>query len=263
VRRPRRRRGETAVVPGKHLADIPRLDQAAAGEPAQHPHAYLLGDGGEGPWCRFSGGAKAHEFRDITGILGRLEHPVDDATMVMDVPVEGGTEAVNEAHRPEAGMRRGPGTVLSQMGLDHAQEDVQHGTSRHGLALQEVTQALGHREHPLAHRQGREDVIHQMRRGLRHATGVARGAQPAPLTRERNEKILPTVRAAGAGETVGENAALKVTTKFAFDIGRHALHVPVVLTRECEIGLQVLLDDLVEGGLLGMAAAVRDRAASL
>jgi hypothetical protein len=74
---------------------------------------------------------------------------------------------------------------------------------------------------------------------------------------------MPTVRAAGAGETVGENAALEVTTKFAFDIGRHALHVPVVLTRECEIGLQVLLDDLVEGGLLGMAAAVRDRAASL
>ena len=74
---------------------------------------------------------------------------------------------------------------------------------------------------------------------------------------------MTTLRAAGAGEAIGQDAALKVTTKFAFDIGRHALHVPVVLTRECEIGLQVLLDDLVEGGLLGMAAAVRDRAESL
>ncbi|MGB5831868.1 MAG: hypothetical protein WBG92_07745 [Thiohalocapsa sp.] len=68
---------------------------------------------------------------------------------------------------------------------------------------------------------------------------------------------MPTVRAAGAGagEPVREDAALMVTTKFAFDTGRHALPVPVVFTRACEIHLQVLLDDLVEGGLLGMAAA--------
>jgi len=41
--------------------------------------------------------------------------------------------------------------------------------------------------------------------------------------------------------------------KFAFDIGRHTLPVPVVFTRQREIGLQVLLDDLVEDGSLGMA----------
>lgn len=51
---------------------------------------------------------------------------------------------------------------------------------------------------------------------------------------------MPTVQAAGAGETLGENAAPEVTTKFAFDIGRHALRgVPVVLTCGCAIGLQV------------------------
>ena len=38
---------EAAVVPGEHLADILRLDQAAAGEPAQHTRAHLLGDGGD------------------------------------------------------------------------------------------------------------------------------------------------------------------------------------------------------------------------
>ena len=42
--------------------------------------------------------------------------------------------------------------------------------------------------------------------------------------------------------------------EFAFHVGRHALRVPVVLTCERNIGLQVLLDDSVEGGLLGMAA---------
>jgi hypothetical protein len=86
---------------------------------------------------------------------------------------------------------------------------------------------------------------------------------PAPLAREGDQEIMPAVRASGPGETLGEDAALEVTTKFPFDIGRHALRVPVVFTPECEIGLQVLLDDLVEGGLLGMAAAVRGRSASL
>jgi hypothetical protein len=44
----------------------------------------------------------------------------------MDVPVEGGTEAVDEAHRPEAGMCAGA-AALAQMGLDDAQQEVQHG----------------------------------------------------------------------------------------------------------------------------------------
>ena len=74
---------------------------------------------------------------------------------------------------------------------------------------------------------------------------------------------MPAVRAPGPGEAVGEDAAFQITPELPFYVGRHALRVPVVLTCECEIGLQVLLDDLVEGGLFGMAAAVRDRAASL
>ena len=55
----------------------------------------------------------------------------------------------------------------------------------------------------------------------------------------------------------------KAAAELAFHIGRHAQPVPVVFTRECEIGLQVLLDDLVQGGCLGMAAAIRARSASL
>ena len=120
------------------------LDQPAAGKPTQHPHAYLLGDGGDSLWCQFSGGAKAHGFRGIIGIRDRLEDPVDDAAMtnppgadlgarqgarsaktrmvfvIMDVLVEGGTEAVDEAHRPEVGLRAGA-AALAQMGLDDAQ----------------------------------------------------------------------------------------------------------------------------------------------
>ena len=171
------------------------------------PHARLLGDGGDGLWCQFSGGAKAHRLRDITGILDRLEHPVDDTAVVVNVAVERRTEAVDEAHRFEARLRRGPGTVLSHMGLDHAQEDVPHGTRRYGLALQEVAQPLGHREHPLAHRQGREDVIDQVGGGLGHAPGVARGAECSPFARKGDQEIMPAVRTSGAGEAIGKDAA--------------------------------------------------------
>jgi hypothetical protein len=37
----------------------------------QHPHTHLLGEGGDGLWRQFSGGAKAHELRDITGNYSR------------------------------------------------------------------------------------------------------------------------------------------------------------------------------------------------
>ena len=41
---------------------------------------------------------------DIIGLLDRLEAPVDDAVMVVNMAVERGTEAVDEAHRPKAGL---------------------------------------------------------------------------------------------------------------------------------------------------------------
>jgi hypothetical protein len=82
--------------------------------------------------------------------------------MVMDVPVEGGTEAVDEAHRPEAGLRAGA-TALAQMGLDDAQQDMQYGADRPRLALHLIStrpaQPFGHGEDPLTHRQRRDDVV--------------------------------------------------------------------------------------------------------
>lgn len=73
---------------------------------------------------------------------------------------------------------------------------------------------------------------------------------------------MPAVRTSGPGETIGKDAAFEGVAELALHVGRHALPVPVVFPCEREIGLQVLLDDLVEGGLLGMAAAVWSRSAS-
>ena len=73
---------------------------------------------------------------------------------------------------------------------------------------------------------------------------------------------MSAVRAACRGEAVGEDATRQVAAEFPLYVRRHALRVPVVFTRECEMGLQVLLDDLVKGGLLGTATAIGSRATS-
>jgi hypothetical protein len=98
------------------------------------PDAHLLGDGGDGLRCQFSGGAKAHGLRAIIGILGRIEDPVDDATMVMNMAVEGRPEAVDEAQRPEAG-KRASAAAPAQMGLDDAQQDSPYDAEGLRLAL--------------------------------------------------------------------------------------------------------------------------------
>jgi len=89
------------------------------------------------------------------------------------------------------------------MGLDRAQEDMQDGAERPRLALQEIAQPLGHREDPLAHRKPREDMIDQMRGGLRHAPGVAGRANAAPLAGEGHQEILATLPATRPGKTAG------------------------------------------------------------
>jgi hypothetical protein len=68
-------------------------------------------------------------------------------------------------------------------------------------------------------------------------------------------------QSAGPSEAVGEAAAFEVVAELALHLGRHALPIPIVFPCERKVGLQVLLDHLVQGGLLG--TAIDERAASL
>jgi hypothetical protein len=87
------------------------------------------------------------------------------------------------------------------------------------IALHEVAQALGHRQHPLAHRQAREDVIGEMRRRLHHAPRVARGADTPAFAGEGHEVVVRAVSAAGTGKAVGKDAAFEVFAKRLAHIG--------------------------------------------
>jgi len=110
----------------------------------------------------------------LSGIarLGRLEHAVDDAAMEVNVLVQRRAEAMDKGHRPAARRVATAGTVRAQTAFHRVEEDAQHGTLQVGIVVQEVAQALGHRQYPLAHGQAREDMVDEVRRCLDHALRV-------------------------------------------------------------------------------------------
>jgi hypothetical protein len=87
------------------------------------------------------------------------------------------------------------------------QEDAQHHVEHHTVTLHEVAQPLWHRQHPLAHRQARENMIGEVRCRLHHAPRVARGTDTAAFAAIGDEVVVPAVTIPSPGKAVGEDAA--------------------------------------------------------
>jgi hypothetical protein len=68
---------------------------------------------------------------------------------------------------------------------------------------------------------------------------------------------------AGAGEAVGQDAALQVAAQLALHVAGYRVPIALAFARQSEVGLQVLLDEAVEDSLLGVTTGVDSRAASL
>ena len=136
------------------------------------------------------------------------------------------------------------------------QHHIQHGP----ITLHKVSQALGHGQHPLAHRQARENVVCEMRRRLHHASRVARGAYASAFAGEGHEVVVRAVGAAGAGKAVGENAALQILGKRLAHVSpwRAVIALPIELACTGKVcpSLVVLGYRLVQQRALGMARVV-------
>jgi hypothetical protein len=187
------------------------------------------------------------------------EHAVDQATVEVQVSVECRAEALDEGHATETGIGRCIGARRAQLRLDGPQEDLQHAPPQLGVALQEVAQALGKGEHPLAHRQARKHVVDHVRRHLHHAPCVAGRTHPAPLAGERNQEVVPALGAPRPGETVCQDSALEVSTQLTLNPGRHAAALDLGRFPAREPGLPVLLHDPVEHAPFRAPAAVNGR----
>jgi hypothetical protein len=72
--------------------------------------------------------------------------------MEVNVLVQAGAEPVDEGDRPDPGIGGAAGAMLAQAAFHHGQKNAQHRALQGRVRLQEVTQPLGHGEHPLPHR---------------------------------------------------------------------------------------------------------------
>ena len=173
--------------------------------------------------------------------------------------IEGRTEAVNERDRAEAGREARARAVRTQLLFHHPQEHAQSSALEIGIAVQEIAQALGHRQHPLPHRQSRQDMIGEMCRRRDHAPGVARWTHAAPLARERDQEVVAALPAAGAGEAMGEDAAFQITAELTLDVGGYWVTIPLAGQREPR--LEVFLDAAIEHALARAARPIPRRCA--
>jgi X-Pro dipeptidyl-peptidase len=104
-----------------------------------------------------------------------------------------------------------------------------------------------HREDPLPDGQPGEHLVGEIGGHLGHAPCVAGGADAATLATEGDEPLVAAGVTASAGKAVSQDPAAEVGSEIALDPGRDAAtHGNLVLGRS-EEGLQVVLNDGVEG----------------
>ena len=181
-----------------------------------------------------------------------LKNAIHHDAVKKQMRVEQRRETVDEDHGAEVGRCTGAGTVVSQYPLDGGQEYTQCGVQNRRIVLQVIAQALGKgsaaarratfarppccagasSEHPLAHRQTRDDVVGQMRRRLDHAAGNAGRADAAALAGVSDQEVVPAVGAAGTGETMSEDAAPEVEAEFPLGDGGCACPGAILLKRQ-------------------------------
>jgi hypothetical protein len=80
-----------------------------------------------------------------------------------------------------------------------------------------------------------------MRSGVVHAPRVARWADGAPSTGERDQPIVTAVVAAHPGEAVREDAAVEVARELSLDERGEAVTVKIFCASPSEEGLEVIL----------------------
>jgi hypothetical protein len=104
-----------------------------------------------------------------------------------------------------------------------------------------------------------DDVVHQVRRCLRHAPGTARRAKLALLATEGDDLDVAAVAAVQAQESVGQHAAFEEGVELVFDELRQVGASSVFGLGE--EGCGVLLHQAVQLGLFRAVALVVDRVA--
>ncbi len=113
----------------------------------------------------------------------------------VEVQVQRRPEALDASHRAALIRSHSPSSPNAPAKLceERAQEGSQHLARELRVVGTAITKGVGKREHPLPDRYLREDAIHEVRGGIRHASPATGRAEAAALARKGYEAIVPAV----------------------------------------------------------------------
>ena len=183
-------------------------------------------------------------------------HARFDQRVEVHVEVEPAAEALDDRER--AGAASADATAVGLARVESEQRPRvyrQHGPGETVIPRPQVPQPVREREDPLSHRDGRQDVVHQVRGALGHPPAPAARAEAATLTREEDQALERAVPAAHPREAVGQHPAGQELA----ELPRDELGQPGAIgtiRRGAQKLVQVLTDDGVEHARLGMAGSV-------
>ena len=137
----------------------------------------------------------------------------------------------------------------------HARVHAEHGAAQPVIPRHLVPEPIRHRQHPLPHRHPRQHRVHQMGGALGHPPATTARTPPAPFTRKRHQVLARAALAPKPRHAVLDHAARQELPELALDELRQA-RPAAGLCHRLQEGLQVLGDDLMEHGVLGVAGPV-------
>jgi len=144
----------------------------------------------------------------------------------MHVQVQRAAEALDQGHG--AVLRSGlfQPRLPDQVRADRPVDDAQHGGDGRRFRGKQKAQRERHAQHPLAQGLPGQDLVHQQRRGLRHAPRPAARAEAAALAAEGRQAFRVALRAADPQETVLQPATPQLGVELLLHEGRQHATVP-------------------------------------
>ena len=145
----------TAVIPAEHILGFVGFEEAMATKMAEDSFAYRVLEALQELGRESGGFVEAEVVGRVGGIRFRidpLKESIDDGQVEVEMGIETGAEAVQEAHSAHGGGSWSRGTGLPQGGMEGPQQDVEDGTGGPRAVVEEGPEAFRHGEHELAHR---------------------------------------------------------------------------------------------------------------
>ncbi|MFZ1058261.1 MAG: hypothetical protein WAP47_03600 [Candidatus Rokuibacteriota bacterium] len=184
------------------------------------------------------------------------EHPVEGEGVEVDVQVEPAPEALDDGEGAGVAVTDARSVGLAVVEVQESpDEDAEDGAAEAVVPGEQVAQAVGEAQDPLADGDAGQHTIHEVGGALGHAPTAAARAEATALAGEGDQPLQGAGVAPEPREAVGEDAAGEELAELLLDEAGQAGAVGA-LGRCAEKGLQVGADDGVEDAALGVAWAV-------